>query len=93
MSAYAAVRKLAALLAFADAPAEVSLNTLLSQTESLRHDIDIETHHSTLPVVIAQVRQGRFIVCEALGKVMADPYLSRSERRVDIPLPRLSVIK
>ncbi len=93
VSAYAAVRKLAALLAFADAPAEVSLNTLLSQTESLRHDIDIETHHSTLPVVIAQVRQGRFIVCEALGKVMADPYLSRSERRVDIPRPRLSVIK
>lgn len=93
VSAYAAVRRLASLLAFADAPDDIPLNELLARSASLTHDIDLETHHATLPVVIAQVRQGKFVACEALGRVMADPYLSRAERRVEIPRPRLSVIK
>lgn len=94
VSAYSAMRKLAMLLSYGGGTADdIALNALLQQTVSLQHEIDLETHHATLPVVIAQVSQGRFVVREALGRVMADPYLSRTNRRVEVPRPQLSVVK
>lgn len=92
-SAYAAMRRLAILLAAVPDAETLPLDQLLARTSHLHHGIDLETHHAALPVLIAQVEQARFVVREALGQVLADPYLSRTDRRIDVPRPRLSVVK
>lgn len=43
--------------------------------------IDPQTHHTTLPVLIAQVQQGGFDVLHRLADIPGDPYLTRPERR------------
>ena len=62
-----------------------SLSTLLASGQS--HIIDSQTHHTTLPVLIAQVRAGRFAVLEMKAAVAGDPYLTRP--RVDSRAPGL----
>jgi ABC-type branched-subunit amino acid transport system substrate-binding protein len=53
--------------------------------------IDPTTHHSTLPVLIAQVERGAFRVQERWEAVAPDPYLARRDRMA-LPRPQLSVV-
>ncbi len=52
--------------------------------------VDRQTHHTTLPVLIAQVRKGRFVVVESLAAVPGDPYLTHP--RVEARAPGLRVV-
>ncbi len=75
-SAYVAVRELARLLS--QTPGEASLAQLLAADHAPKGIVDAETHHTTLPVLIAQVRNGAFQVLQSRQAVAGDPYLSRS---------------
>jgi hypothetical protein len=55
--------------------------------------IDVETHHTTLPVLIAQVRNGAFEVLQSWEDIPADPYLTHPDRHPQDVRPKLSVIK
>ena len=54
--------------------------------------IDPATHHSTLEVDVAQVRDGVFEVLHHWSDVAPDPYLTRPARHPRIDRPRLSVV-
>ena len=84
-AAFVAVVELARLLHGREGSETASLSTLLASGQS--HIIDSQTHHTTLPVLIAQVRAGRFAVLERKAAVAGDPYLTRP--RVDSRAPGL----
>lgn len=89
-AAFAAVRELAHLLAHRPGAEAMSLTDLLATGEGACA-IDPETHHTTLPAIIAEVRGGTFQVIQHLGEVAGDPYLTRS--RVPAPAaPSLRVV-
>jgi len=92
-AAYSAVRALALLQAHAPDAEQASLARLLSRPEAIAAAIDPETHHSSLPVLIGQVRQGAFQVLAGWDEVVADPYLSRHDRRPPVGRPNLSVVQ
>lgn len=48
--------------------------------------VDAGTHHTTLPVIIAQVRNGAFQVIQHRGAVLGDPFLSRPVATAAQPL-------
>ena len=74
-ASYAAVMELARLLVHHGAGSEDwPLAQLLSGAVS---HIDPGTHHTRLPVIIAQVRGGAFKVIQHRGEVLGDPFLSR----------------
>ena len=77
-AAYASVRSLAARLAHAGEV--LDLDGLLSVPGRGELSIDPVTHHTTLPVLIAQVEDGAFRVRERWDAVTADPYLARRDR-------------
>ncbi len=85
-AAYAAVRELARLLAGRPGDEEKSLAQLLSGPHAAGGPLDPETHHTTLPVMIAQVRDGAFAVIQHRGAVAGDPYLARTRTRAAQPL-------
>ncbi len=74
-ASFAAVRELALLLEHRPGAELESLSTLLAGGRSRM--IDPQTHHTTLPVMIAQVRSGRFSVLDQQAAIPADPYLTR----------------
>jgi branched-chain amino acid transport system substrate-binding protein len=78
-AAFAAVRELARLLAGRPGSEHDSLAQLLAAGpgDGAPSAIDAETHHTTLPVLIAQVRDGAFRVIQSRGPVAGDPYLTR----------------
>jgi ABC-type branched-subunit amino acid transport system substrate-binding protein len=73
-AAFAAVRELARLLDGRPGAERLSLAHLLDH--GAPGIIDRQTHHTTLPVLIAQVRKGRFEVIERRPAVAGDPYLT-----------------
>lgn len=74
-ASFVAVCELARLLALHGPGSEVwPLARLLTGTPG---PIDTRTHHTVLPVMIAQVRQGAFHVIQHRGEVLGDPFLSR----------------
>lgn len=75
---FAAVRELARLLSQRSGAAQESLAQLLSADRATSGIIDPETHHTVLPVLIAQVRGGVYKVIRQCRSVAGDPYLSRS---------------
>lgn len=75
-AAFAAVRELARLLAHRPGAEALPLSTLLAGAGA--GIIDPETHHSVLPVLIAQVRQGAFHLIQSRDPVAGDPYLARA---------------
>ncbi len=91
-ASWAAVMELAHLLQANPGLETAPISKLLGANTG-RSMIDIETHHTTLPVLIAQVKDGAFQVLEQWQDIPADPYLSHSERRADIHLPKLRVVK
>lgn len=80
-AAYAAVRELARLLAQRPEAGSESLAQLLERDRAPGGVIDPETHHTTLPVLIAQVRDGAFQVIQNRAEVAGDPYLTRTRAR------------
>ncbi|MFC7704424.1 transporter substrate-binding protein [Plastorhodobacter daqingensis] len=88
-AAYAAVRELAALLAHRPGAEMLPLVQLLKGRPGA---IDPQTHHTTLPVLIAQIENGAFAVRAELPAVAGDPYLSHRNRRSVPPAPRLTVV-
>ncbi len=75
-ASYAAVTELARLLAYHGAGSEDwPLARLLAGAGG---PIDAGTHHTRLPVIIAQVRGGEFKVIQHRGDVLADPFLSQN---------------
>ncbi|VAW17891.1 Possible regulatory protein similar to urea ABC transporter, substrate binding protein [hydrothermal vent metagenome] len=92
-SAYAAVDALANLLNKHPGAETMKLADLLKNQKKPRTLIDQETHHTTLPVLIAQVRNGAFEVLDSWDDIMADPYMTHPERCPIDKQPRLSVVK
>lgn len=92
-SAFFAVYTLATLLSQTPGAESASLADLLNSAGASRAGIDAETHHTALPVLIAQVRAGKFDVLERWDAVSADPYLSRRRRPPYARRPNLSVVK
>ena len=54
--------------------------------------IDPQTHHTALPVLIAEVRGGAFRVLHRLPPVPGDPYLTRPDR-LPLARPALRVVR
>jgi len=73
-AAYSAVIELARLLEHRPGSELVSLSDLLAAAPPGM--IDRKTHHTTLPVLIAMVRDGAFHVIAAQEAVPGDPYLT-----------------
>jgi branched-chain amino acid transport system substrate-binding protein len=95
-SAYASVRILAEILSrepetgWADLPAAFSgrkFTTPFGQTE-----IDPQTQHATMPVVIGQIEGAGFRQISRQEAVAPDPYLSRYDRSVVFGRPRLKAV-
>ena len=84
-AAHDAVTELARLLARHPDADSLGLADLLDGVPGAACSIDPETHHRTLPVLIAQVQNGAFAVLERCGEVAGDPYLSRSVRAGPAP--------
>ncbi|MFZ5749960.1 MAG: transporter substrate-binding protein [Pseudomonadota bacterium] len=76
-AAFAAVRELARLLAHRPGAENLSLAQLLAG-DGAGGIVDPETHHTTLPALIARVEQGAFRVIQRTDRVAGDPYLTRS---------------
>lgn len=76
-AADAAVHELAGLLAHRPGAEGESLAQLLAGPAAAKSAIDPQTHHTTLPVLIAQVRDGAFHVLDRRAPVAGDPYLTR----------------
>lgn len=83
-ASYAAVSELARLLAYHGAGSEDwPLSQLLAGAGG---PVDPGNHHTTLPVIIAQVRGGAFKVIQHRGQVSGDPFLSRNQTSTVQPL-------
>jgi branched-chain amino acid transport system substrate-binding protein len=89
-AAFAAVRELARLLAHRPEAETLGLADLLQGDAAAEGPVDPETHHTTLPAIIAQVRGGAFQVIQHRGEIAGDPYLTRS--RATIAPPMLKVV-
>ena len=86
-AAHASVLALAALLSEAGGDDAAGPEALLARPAARRLGIDPATHHVRLPVLIAQVRGGRFEVLHRQPPAAADPYLAGRA-----PAPALRVV-
>lgn len=77
-AAHDAVVELARLLSRRPGAETKRLTELLRESAGSACAIDPQTHHRTLPVLIARSRGGVFEVIEERPAVAGDPYLSRS---------------
>ena len=91
-ASWAAVMELSQLLRANPGLETAPISKLLS-VNALPTMINTETHHTALPVLIAQVKDGAFDVLELSKDITADPYLSYSERRPAVRRPSLRVVK
>ncbi|WP_054006255.1 transporter substrate-binding protein [Cypionkella psychrotolerans] len=83
-ASYGAVTELARLLAHHGPGSEhLPLAQLLAGAGGM---VDAGTHHTRLPVIIAQVRNGAFEVIQNRGIVVGDPFLSRDVGTAATPL-------
>ncbi len=92
-SAYVAVRALVALLSAGPQAQALPLGELLRHPAAAPFDIDPETQHMTLPVLIARARLGGFELLERIAPIPADPYLARRERWPTASRPPLTVVR
>lgn len=88
-AAFASVIELARLLAHRPGAEKLSLAKLLAEQSGAGGIIDLETHHTVLPVIIAQVRDGVFQALKWLESVAGDPYLTRGRNFPTAPLLRV----
>lgn len=90
---YAAVMMLADLLSAVPDRTSARLDELLRANPATSHPIDATTHHTKLPVLIAEVRGGAFHVIGRKGIIAADPYLGRTQIHAPERRARLKVVK
>jgi branched-chain amino acid transport system substrate-binding protein len=88
-AAYVAVRELARLLADRPGAEALSLSQLLADAGAGAGIIDPETHHTTLPAIIARVEGGAFRLVHRREAVAGDPYLTRSTQGAVAPKLRV----
>ncbi|MFZ5708440.1 MAG: transporter substrate-binding protein [Pseudomonadota bacterium] len=86
-AAHAAVMELSRLLHGRRGAEDMSLGALLQAAG--RSAIDSVTHHTALPVIIAQVEGGVFRTIRALPAVAGDPYLTHTRRQAAGPVLRV----
>lgn len=79
-ASYAAVTEMARLFHRHTGGEDLPLSQLLALDRGAG-PIDPETHHTALPVLIAEVRGGAFHVLRRLPPVPGDPYLARRDSR------------
>lgn len=91
-ASFAAVMELARLLSLDQTAHQMSLAKLLAQDDVDQGIIDRQTHHTSLPVLIAQVENGVFIVRRRFAPVMGDPYLSRGRKELLEVVPDLRIV-
>ncbi|MEW7009356.1 MULTISPECIES: transporter substrate-binding protein [unclassified Lentilitoribacter] len=89
---FAAVMELARLLSLDESADQMSLAKLLAQDDADQGIIDPKTHHTKLPVLIAQVENGTFVTRRQFAPVMGDPYLSRGRKELQIVGPDLRIV-
>lgn len=89
-AAHRAVRELARLLAHRPGAENANLADLLAGAPP--GIVDAQTHHTTLPVRIAQVQDGRFHVVADRGEVAGDPYLTGRRPDMRAANPGLRVV-
>lgn len=90
-AAHAAVWKLAKLLTGKPGAEQLPISALLDDQTGAMIGVNPKTHHTVLPALIAQVKDGDFRIVEDFGLIAGDPYLSRG-RDVASPTPKLRVI-
>ena len=90
-SAHAAVWMLARLLNGRPGAEMLPVSALLGQADPGLVGIDPRTHHTVLPALVGQVRDGRFQVVRDFGQIAGDPWLTRGR---DLPsvAPKLRVV-
>ncbi|NDW00128.1 MULTISPECIES: transporter substrate-binding protein [unclassified Salipiger] len=87
---HASVMMLARLLADTPGAENLPLSDLLAQPRAAAMGLCARTHHTRLPVAIAQVRNGAFVPLRTEAPVEGDPYLTRERE----PAPtKLRVVK
>ncbi|MBD3804321.1 MAG: transporter substrate-binding protein [Thioclava sp.] len=91
-AAWSSVYRLARLLSGHEGAPEQSLAQLLAEAPAGSEGIDLATHHTALPVLIAQVENGAFKVRESFAPVAGDPYLAHGREAVAPGAPRLKVV-
>ncbi len=91
-AAWLAVRMLADLLAHRPGAERMKLQDLLASSRAELYGIDRATNHLTLPVLIAEIRGGRFEIIARRDAVAPDPYLSRRQRGEAPSRPSLTVV-
>ncbi|KFE36258.1 transporter substrate-binding protein [Thioclava atlantica] len=91
-AAFSAVHRLARLLSGHPGAETESLADLLAHAPGGTEGIDPSTHHTDLPVLIAQVENGAFVPRERLGPVAGDPYLAHGRDAVVPGAPSLRVV-
>lgn len=89
-AAHASVMMLARLLSGKPGSEALPLSQLLSQPQAARIGISARTHHTRLPIAIAQVQGGRFVPLYQESPRDGDPYLTR-DREAAVPI--LKVVK
>ncbi|WP_134680430.1 transporter substrate-binding protein [Paracoccus ravus] len=76
-AAHASVWMLARLLADRPGAESLPISAMLDESAADRAGIDRRTHHRSLPVLIAQVRNGGFRLLHRSVPVAGDPYLAQ----------------
>ncbi|SFR00442.1 transporter substrate-binding protein [Poseidonocella sedimentorum] len=89
-AAHASVMMLARLLANAPEAETLPLPDLLALPGADAVGISARTHHVTLPVAIAQVRDGAFVPLRTYAPIEGDPYLTRSQMPEVRPLIKVA---
>lgn len=89
---YTAVRELARLLTLRPDAETLSLAELLELDSTGRGVIDVQTHHTRLPVLIGQVENGSFAVRRQFAPIMGDPYLSRGRGELKEVPPNFRIV-
>jgi branched-chain amino acid transport system substrate-binding protein len=91
-AAWSLVYRLARLLSGHEGAPGQSLARLLADAPAGSEGIDLATHHTELPVLIAQIENGAFKVRESFAPVAGDPYLAHGREAVAPGTPRLRVV-
>lgn len=90
-AAHAAVWMLARLLNGRPGAEALPISALLGDAAATDIGVDARTHHTVLPALVGQVRQGRFEVIRDFGRIAGDPWLTRG-RDLPAQAPRLRVV-
>lgn len=90
-AAHRAVWMLARLIAGRPGAEAEPISALLASPAGQISGIDSKTHHTVLPALIAQARNGRFEILKNFGYLAGDPYLMNGRAMPNVA-PKLRVV-